>query len=190
MQMDAGLDTGPMLLARTIAIGAHETGGSLHDRLAELGARMIVEALDRISEGSVIATPQPDEGVTYAARLQRTDEWLDWTLSAEALANRIRAFDPEPGTRTALVDRSDAQVKVWSARALPLSCDARPGTVLEASRSAIRVACGVGALDLLEVQRPGGRRQAVRDWLQSSAIGPGDRLGNPSESPLAGEHGR
>jgi methionyl-tRNA formyltransferase len=188
--MDAGLDTGPMLLARSIAIDAQETGGALHDRLAELGARMIVEALDRMSEGSLIATPQPDEGVTYAARLQRTDEWLDWTLSAEALANRIRAFDPEPGTRTAIVDRPDAQIKVWSARALPLPCDARPGTVLEVTRNAIRVACATEVLELLEVQRPGGRRQAVRDWLQSAAIGPGDRLGNPADRPQADAHAR
>lgn len=190
MQMDVGLDTGPMLLARSMAIGEQETGGTLHDRLAALGAQMIVEALDRMSEGSLNATPQPEEGVTYASRLQRTDEWLDWTQPAGMLANRIRAFDPDPGTRTMILDRANAAIKVWSARPLPGPSDALPGTVLELGRGWIRVACGAGVLELLEVQRPGGRRQAVRDWLQVSPIRPGDRLGTPPESDPADAHER
>jgi methionyl-tRNA formyltransferase len=190
MQMDEGLDTGPMLLSRPIAIVDDETGGSLHDRLATLGAEMIVEALDRLACASLDETPQPETGVTYAARLQRADEWLDWTEAATTLANRIRAFDPDPGTRTAPIGQPDALLKVWSARAVPMVCDDPPGTVLEVTRTSIRIACGEGALDLLEVQRPGGRRQAVREWLQAASIRPGDRLGGAPLGSVADGHGR
>jgi methionyl-tRNA formyltransferase len=109
MQMDEGLDTGPMLLARSISIGEDETGGSLHDRLAALGAEMIVHALDRLAEGPLVATPQPEVGVTYASRLQRAEEWLDWTLPATALAHRIRAFDPDARDRAWCRSRDGAR---------------------------------------------------------------------------------
>jgi len=185
MQMDEGLDTGPMLLARSIPIGRDETGGSLHDRLAALGAEMIVHALDRLAEGPLVATPQPEAGVTYASRLQRAEEWLDWSLPATVLAYRIRAFDPDPGTRTQLADKPETQLKIWSARPIAIEHGVAAGTVLEVSRTSVRVACGVGALELLEVQRPGGRRQPVREWLQAAPIKPGERF---ASLPLSSAH--
>jgi methionyl-tRNA formyltransferase len=185
MQMEAGLDTGPMLSSRALSIGEHETGGQLHDRLAALGATLMVEALDALAEGRQQAQPQPEAGATYAARLQRLDEWLDWSQEAVRLADRIRAFDPDPGTRTLFGPAPEQTLKIWSARALDGVHHQPPGTVLEVGRSSVRVACGSGALDLLEVQRPGGRRQPVRDWLQGSMLRPGDRLqgSDPDENP-------
>lgn len=193
MQMDEGLDTGPTLHARSIPIGEDETGGSLHDRLAALGAEMIVHALDQLAEGPLAATPQPEEGATYASRLQRAEEWLDWTLPASVLARRIRAFDPDPGTRTQLADKPEVQLKIWSARALATEHAVAAGTVLEVSRTSIRVACATGALELLQVQRPGGRRQPVREWLQAAPIEPGARfasLPGPSAHSAADGHER
>lgn len=179
MQMDAGLDTGPMLMARAIPIGPEEIAGSLHDRLASLGAEMIVDALDRLARGELESTPQPAEGVTYAARLQRSEEWLDWRGSAEELARRIRAFDPDPGCRARILRDAELELKIWSARPGPPSYGAEPGTLVEVSSDALRVACGVGTLDLIELQRPGGRRQGVRQWLQACPVRVGERMGRP-----------
>jgi methionyl-tRNA formyltransferase len=176
MQMDAGLDTGPMLLTRALPIGEAETGGQLHDRLAALGAQLIVEAIDQRALGRLQPHPQPLEGVCHAARIERNDEWLDWARAATDLANRIRAFDPVPGTRTRLLREPELLLKVWSARAVEIEHAAPPGTVLAAGAGQLRVACGRGALDLLELQRPGGRRQPVEDWLRGFAVVSGERL--------------
>ena len=176
MQMDAGLDTGPMLLARSLPISDAETGGRLHDRLAELGAQLIVEAIDQLALGRLQPQPQPREGVCHAARIERSDEWLDWSLEATRLAHRIRAFDPVPGTRTRLIREAELVLKVWSARAIEMAHGAPPGTVLAAGMGHLLIACGDGALELLELQRPGGRRQPVEDWLRGFPVAPGERL--------------
>ncbi|MCO5106109.1 MAG: methionyl-tRNA formyltransferase [Burkholderiaceae bacterium] len=192
MQMDEGLDTGPMLLAMREPICADDTGGSLHDRLAALGARAIVAALERLREGALRAQPQPAEGVTYAHKLTRADALVDWTQPARRIVDRVRAFDPVPGA-TALLERMpDAPVKVWSARAVPAGAaqggepDAaaasglRPGTVLLAPPGRLVVACGDGAVELRELQRPGSRRLPAADFLRGCPVEPGERFVIPA----------
>ena len=173
MQMDEGLDTGPMLLARAIPIVPEETGGSLHDRLAELGARLVVEAMDALARGDLEAVPQPAEGVTYAAKIDKAETEVDWRLPAVRLADRIRAFDPFPGSVVRLPDAGGA-LKLW--RAAPLPGSAAPGTVLQAEAGRLVVACGEGALSLLELQKPGGRRLPVADFLRGFPLAAGARL--------------
>lgn len=174
MQMDAGLDTGDMLLVAPEPIRPDDTTAALHDRLATLGGRLIVEALALAARGGLRATPQPVEGVTYAHKIDKREAALDWTLSAEVLARRIRAFDPFPG---ASFSRGSEVVKVWQARAV--GGQGAPGSVLsvDGEGDGIVVACGAGALALTSLQRPGGRRQPVRDFLRGCAIGPGEQLG-------------
>jgi methionyl-tRNA formyltransferase len=190
MQMDEGLDTGPMLLAEREPIRADDTGGSLHDRLAVLGARTIVAALDRLREGTLRAQPQPADGVTYAHKLSRADALIDWSQPARRIVDRVRAFDPVPGA-TALLERmADSPVKVWAARpaqggAPHGATDAgassvRPGTVLLAAPGHLWVACGDGAVELLELQRAGSRRLPVADFLRGCPIEPGERFVMPA----------
>ena len=174
MQMDAGLDTGDMLLVAPEPIRPDDTTAALHDRLATLGGRLIVEALALAARGGLTATPQPAEGVTYAHKIDKKEAALDWTLPAEALARRVRAFDPFPG---ASFGRGGEVVKVWQARAV--DGQGAPGSVLsvDGEGAGIVVACGAGALALTSLQRPGGRRQPVRDFLRGCAIAPGELLG-------------
>ncbi|MFO1301638.1 MAG: methionyl-tRNA formyltransferase [Burkholderiaceae bacterium] len=191
MQMDEGLDTGPMLLAAREPIRADDTGGSLHDRLAVLGARTIVAALERLREGTLRAQPQPADGVTYAHKLSRTDALIDWSQPARRIVDRVRAFDPVPGA-TALLERMpDSHFKVWAARAAQGgaprgAADAggtsslRPGTVLLAAPGRLSVACGDGAVELLELQRPGSRRLPVADFLRGCPVEPGERFVMPA----------
>jgi methionyl-tRNA formyltransferase len=172
MQMDAGLDSGPILVSRSLTIQPRETAGSLHDRLAELGAELIVDALRRIATGNVEQHLQPAEGVTYAAKLAKRESELDWRLSAQAVDRRIRAFNPTPGACAYL----DAEkLKIWQAE--PESGrGGDPGTVLETSRAGILVACGQGALRLTELQRSGGKRLPSREFLAGFPIAPGSRF--------------
>jgi len=156
MQMDAGLDTGPMLLERRAPIGPQETGGTLHDRLAALGAELIVQALARLPE--LPARPQPAEGVTYANKIDKAEAALDWRDDAAVLERRIRAFDPAPGCSARIGEQT---VKIW--RAALAEGRGEPGERLPAGPGRIVVACGSGALELLEVQLPGGRRVAARE---------------------------
>lgn len=172
MQMDEGLDTGPMLLARAIPIGAEESGGALHDRLAVLGAELIVEALQRLEQGELPAQPQPDDGVVYAAKIDKAESQLDWRLPAARLADRVRAFDPFPGTLLRLPGVA-APLKLWRARAVPGREGIPPGTVLVADADALVVACGAGALSLLELQKPGGRRLPVAEFLRGFPLAEG-----------------
>jgi methionyl-tRNA formyltransferase len=180
MQMDAGLDTGPILAAAPLDIGPQTCAGELTAQLAELGGRQIVAALAAAARGALRAQPQPLVGVTYARKVEKREAWIDWSLGARALSDRIRAFDPFPGACT-LMD--GATLKIW--RAHPAQPDelarepaARlahvpPGTILSSGAEGLLVACGAvpggtgcaGALCLTQLQRPGGRRLAARDFL-------------------------
>jgi methionyl-tRNA formyltransferase len=172
MRMDAGLDTGPVLLREVIAIGARETSGQLHDRLALLGGQCMVRALQQLSTGSVQAQPQPEAGVTYAGKITKQEAALDWRRPAELLDRQVRAFDPVPGASTTL--RCE-MLKVW--RAEPAPAQGLPGVVARVSGDRITIACGDGGLDLLEMQRAGGRRLLVREFLRGCPVQAGDRLG-------------
>lgn len=162
MEMEEGLDTGPMLLMERIAIEDTDTTGSLHDKLAALGARMIVDALHRMEQGPLDAVPQPEEGVTYAAKIGKEEAKLDWSLPAADLARKVRAFNPFPG---ATGQAGASSVKIW--RAEPAAGAGRPGQVLSAdAQRGIVVACGEGALRLTELQKPGGKRLAAAEFLK------------------------
>jgi len=169
MQMDEGLDTGPILLRREIAILPGDDAGSLHDRLAALGAELIVEAL---SADRRPATPQPVEGATYAAKITQADATLDWSRDADHLERVVRAMRPAPGARTFL---GGEPLKVWRARCVPAAGCA--GTILRADHEGIVVACGNGALSLLEVQRAGGKRLSAEHFLRGAKLSAGERLG-------------
>ena len=173
MQMDAGLDTGDMLLAEAVPIGADDTAGTLHDRLAALGARLVVRALDGLAAGTLVRTPQPAEGVTYAPKIDKAEAAVDWHDDAARLERRARAFDPSPGLH---VDLSGETVKLWRAAVRTDATPAPPGTVLAAGDGRLTVACGRDALDLLELQRLGGRRVDVRAFLQGRSVAVGTRL--------------
>ncbi|MFC4820162.1 methionyl-tRNA formyltransferase [Dokdonella ginsengisoli] len=165
MQMEAGLDTGPVLLERRTPIADDDTGGTLHDRLAELGADVLAEGLARVLRGEALAaTPQPQEGVTYAHKLDKAEARLDWTESAIALARKVRAFDPWP---VAEAEIHGERMRIWSAEPVASAVQAAPGSLVATHRDAIDVATGDGLLRIHELQRDGGRRVAVRDWLNA-----------------------
>ena len=179
MQMDAGLDTGDMLLTLPCAIDPQDTTASLHDRLAQLGGQAIVQAL--AAPAPWPRTPQPAEGITYAHKIEKAEAALDWGLSAEVLARRIRAFDPFPGMTVPLeTDAGTETLKIWQAQAEPRSVPAAPGTVLGAVLGAdaqgLRVACGEGQLCLTRLQRPGGKRVDAAAFLHGCPLQPGQRL--------------
>ena len=162
MQMEEGLDTGPMLAMERLPIEPGDTTGSLHDKLAALGARMIVEALPKLAAGRLQAVPQPEQGVTYAAKIGKEEARLDFTLPASILARKVRAFNPFPGAN-ALVE--GVAVKFWHAE--PVDGSGAPGQVLRADASGIVVACGEGALRLDQLQKPGGKRMAAPEFVKS-----------------------
>lgn len=169
MQMDAGLDTGAMLLKEALPITAEDTAATLHDKLAEQGARLIVEALARYRE--LKAEPQPEAGVTYAAKISKAEARIDWRLPAAEIERHIRAFDPFPGAVTEL---NGTAIKVWRATVLPEAGE--PGTVLAADDKHLCVACGEGALALQSLQKPGSKRLLTRDFLQGFPLATGDKL--------------
>ncbi|MBI3285376.1 MAG: methionyl-tRNA formyltransferase [Burkholderiales bacterium] len=171
MQMEAGLDTGPMLALRSMPIAADDTTASLHDKLAVLGGAMIVQALRQLEQGALPATPQPEHGVTYAAKIAKEEALLAFNLSAAELDRKIRAFNPFPG---ALASLNGNSIKIWRAEALPLPQQSVPGTVLAANaQEGVIVACGAGALRLTELQKPGGKRLPAAEFLQGFALQPG-----------------
>jgi methionyl-tRNA formyltransferase len=175
MQMDAGLDTGDMLLVRTEAILPTDTTAVLHDRLAALGGEAIVQALADIDQ--LKRQPPPSEGVNYAHKIDKAEAALDWALSAEVLACRIRAFDPFPGMTVPLTTANGSEtLKIWQALAEPLASPAEPGTVVQADASGVRVACGQGQLCLTQLQRPGGKRLGAADFLRGCPLQVGQRL--------------
>jgi methionyl-tRNA formyltransferase len=166
MQMEEGLDTGPMLLMERLPILDTDTTGSLHDKLAEMGGRMIVEALHKMAAGGLEAVVQPEEGVTYAAKISKEEAKLDLSRPAPELARKVRAFNPFPGAHAQAggVTRSGVPVKIWHAQAV--DGKGQPGQVLSADAEGILVACGEGALRLTELQKPGGKRLAAGEFLK------------------------
>lgn len=173
MQMEEGLDTGPVLWRQALALSEDETSASLHDKLAELGATGIVQTLAQLTHLNAVA--QPEEGITYAAKIDKHEALIDWSLAATLLARRIRAFDPFPGAHTL---REGQTLKIWSAQALPQAANQAPGTVVQASEHGLDVACGEGVLRLLQLQKPGGKRLAVADLLRGQVDWFGAVLGH------------
>ncbi|HSV78859.1 MAG TPA: methionyl-tRNA formyltransferase [Ramlibacter sp.] len=173
MQMDAGLDTGAMLLVERTAIAPADTTGSLHDQLAALGARMIVEALELAACGGLRPVPQPEQGVTYAHKIEKAEALVDWAQPAAVIERRLRAFDPFPGASGVLKGET---IKLWAAQLQPGAVGAEPGTVLAVQPDGITVACGEGALRLTQLQRPGGKRLPAADFLRGFPLEPGLRF--------------
>jgi methionyl-tRNA formyltransferase len=161
MQMEEGLDTGPMLLMERLPILESDTTGSLHDKLAEMGGRMIVEALHKMAAGGLEAVVQPEDGVTYAAKISKEEAKLDLSRPALELARKVRAFNPFPGAHA---QAGGVTVKIWHAQAV--DGKGKPGQVLSADAQGIVVACGEGALRLTELQKPGGKRLAAGEFLK------------------------
>lgn len=171
MQMDEGLDTGAMLLRRALPILPDDTTASLHDRLAALGAQMIVDTLRLLPQGRLQAEPQPDSGVTYAAKIGRAEAAVDWRQPASEIERRMRAFDPFPGVSAQL---GETPIKFWRARTEAGSGE--PGSVLAAGADGIVVACGDGVLRILMLQKPGSRRMEAGEFLRGFPVNPGDRF--------------
>jgi methionyl-tRNA formyltransferase len=171
MRMEAGLDTGPVLLREAVPILPDDTAGTLHDRLAALGARLVVEALAGLARGTLTATPQPTEGVTYAAKLQKDEARIDWRRPAAEIERQVRAFNPFPvaGARV-----RSTEVKIW--RAAAVDGAGEPGAVIEIDPAGIVVAGGAGALRLEELQRAGGKRLPARDFLRGFPLAVGERF--------------
>jgi methionyl-tRNA formyltransferase len=180
MQMEAGLDTGPILRSEAIVIEATDTTGTLTARLAQLGARMTVSLLAEAQAGGWAPVPQPTEGVVYARKIDRHEAWIDWTSPAAVLGRRVRAFDPDPGACGRL---GDGVVKIWSAVAGSQAPSAPPGTVMSAGAEGICVACGQGVLVIHELQRAGGRRLSARDFLAGNPVRAGARWQAPESAP-------
>ena len=170
MLMDAGLDTGPMLLQRPMRIEPDDTGGSLHDKLSEQGASVIAEALDGLVSGSLRPQPQPADGVTYAAKLGKAEARIDWTARATDIERKVRAFNPWPIAETLY---EGEQLRLLRAQAEPEEATRLagqpPGTILSVSERAILVQCGLGRLAVFEVQRAGRKPVTARDFANAGA---------------------
>ncbi len=179
MQMDAGLDTGAMLLREALPIAADDTTGSLHDKLAALGGRLIVRALEALRQGALAAAPQPEHGVSHARKIAKAESLIDWSQPAAVIARRVRAFDPFPGMHTV---HAGTAIKVWACQFD--SCKHLPGKhcgqILFIDDSGIGVVCGDATVLVLTVlQRAGGQRLAAAQFLRGFALAPGDVLGEP-----------
>ena len=170
MQMEAGLDTGPVLLEEVLPIGNQDTASMLHDRLAAAGGRLIVDALARLP---LSGKPQPASGVTYAAKLEKAEAAIDWSQSATIIDRQVRAFNPFPGASTNL---GGVAIKVWQARPIPAT--GRPGELLSADKEGLVVACGEGALQLVELQKAGSKRLTAANFLAGHPLRVGEILGS------------
>ena len=165
MQMEAGLDTGPVMLSQQTPIGAEETGGQLHDRLAEMGAQVLADGLGLLRAGMrPQARAQPAEGVTYAHKLEKSEAQLDWSQPAEALARKVRAFEPWPVAEAVVAGE---RLRIHGAVSLDLAHASAPGTLLSATRQGLDIACAQGALRLRVIQRDGGKAITAADYLNA-----------------------
>jgi methionyl-tRNA formyltransferase len=180
MRMEEALDTGPVLAARELEIGARDTAQVLHDRLSQLGAELIVDTLDELERGRVHETPQPAEGQTYAAKIDKAEALIDWRQDAVQIGRQIRAFNPRPVAETRF---HGAQIRIWEAelcespaRSLGgAAANPEPGTVLAAAEDGIDVACGRGTLRILRLQLAGRKPLAAREFIQGRKLG-GERF--------------
>jgi methionyl-tRNA formyltransferase len=179
MQMDAGLDTGDMLLIEKLPIDDRDTAASLHDKLAVLGGHMILEALEQAATGGLHPVPQPAQGVSYAHKIEKREAAIDWGQPATVIARRIRAFNPFPGASTTC--REDV-LKLWRAEIMSDSKfpDEAPGTILAVSEAGVSMQCGEGVLLLAELQRAGGKRLPVAEFLHGFHLPVGTVLGAPT----------
>lgn len=189
MQMDVGLDTGDMLLWQSTPIAATDTTALLHDRLADIGGSLIVRALIQAASGELKPTPQPQQGVSYAAKLDKAEAWIDWTQTAEAIVRRVHAFNPFPVAATRCQGET---VKVWDARVAPGPADASvpPGTITQISDAGIAVAALNSTVLLTELQRAGAKRMALVECLRGMPIQAGMTLTGPLDpNPQAAKSG-
>lgn len=175
MQMDAGLDTGDMLIAESLAIGDDNTA-CLHDRVAALGGRLIVQALRQAEAGRLHRTPQPAEGVTYAHKVEKAEARIDWAQPAHAIVQRIRAFDPFPGAGAELDGET---VKLWAAHVGPGAPTESPGTIVAVTPAGIAVSAINSVVVVTELQRAGGKRLPAADFLRGFDVKPGQVFGLP-----------
>ena len=168
MQMEPGLDTGPVLLSEATPIRADHTGGTLHDRLAEMGAQVLAAGLRQVIAGGTLhATPQPETGATYAHKLEKSEAELDFSRPAVELERKVRAFDPWPVAEAVLAGE---RVRVWAVSALPATLEhagKSPGAIVSASKLGIDIACGEGVLRILKLQRAGGRVVDAADYVNA-----------------------
>ena len=171
MQMDAGLDTGPVMMQAQTAISEEDTAGTLTERLAALGGDLAVRALDALEAGTIRAVPQPADGVSYARKLDKRESRVDWREDAAAVCRRVRAFNPTPGAGARV---RGAEIKIWSC-ALAAG-GGEPGEVLSAGSGGVGVACGSGAVLVTELQRSGGKRLPAADFLRGFPLSPGERF--------------
>jgi methionyl-tRNA formyltransferase len=181
MQMDAGLDTGDMLLMQTLPIEASDTTATLHDKVAELGATMVVEILEQARANALKPVRQPAEGVTYANKIEKHEAAIDWNLSADAIVRRVRAFNPFPG---ATVSLNGETIKVWAAEIGNGQSDADLGSIVSLSNAGIASVAMNSIALLTELQRPGGKRLAVADFLRGFDVQAGMRF-DPAPAPSA-----
>ena len=184
MQMDTGLDTGDILRAERLAIAPHDTTASLHDRLAALGAQMVVQALRDLASGPLERTPQPQVGVTYAKKISKTESQIDWSQPAQTIERCVRALTPAPGACT-LLNGEILKVLDCEIDSNLSNDNKREGRILQVNDAGISVACGMGALRLTRLQRAGGKPLPARDFLRGFALEPGMELGRaaPSGAP-------
>jgi methionyl-tRNA formyltransferase len=170
MQMDAGMDTGDMLLTARTPIQSDDTAATLHDRLAQMGAKLIVRTLDQLAAEGIEPTPQDDTQATNAPPLKKKDGEIDWHQSATAIERRVRGMTPWPGTYTFIGDR---RLKVFRVAVIDAASDAPPGTVIKGFADELRVTTGKGVLSLLELQGASGKRLSIADYLRGHKISPG-----------------
>ncbi|HEX4985927.1 MAG TPA: methionyl-tRNA formyltransferase [Burkholderiales bacterium] len=173
MRMEKGLDTGPVYAASALPILAEDSAGSLHDRLAALGAKCIVDILPRIADGRAQPVPQPEDGVTYAHKIEKREAGIDWHRDAAEIGRQVRAFDPFPGAFTALGAEG---VKIWRGNACAGEYG-EPGRILQAGPTGLRVACGSGGFDVAQLQKAGGKRLSAAEFLRGAALTPDARFG-------------
>lgn len=179
MRMDKGLDTGPVIAQANEPIRHNDTAGSLSKRLAESGSRLLVETLADIEANGITSTPQVEDGVTYAYKIDKTEALVNWDESAQVIDRMIRAFNPDPVAFTLC---GDSRIKIWQASAISSDSQHAPGTILEMTRQGIRVACGAGTLDIQRIQLPVGKGSILtpNDLLNSrqTLVKPLDVLGS------------